>query len=93
MQQLLGGPEGPQVLAPFGFVSMLAGALLASSSCVEPPAATQGIRFNYWRVSRWAAPVMALRQSNHTESQVHVLPRARGGRGREEDPGRWRISP
>ena len=51
-----------QVLAPFAFVSVLAGALLAieivrraGSSAIELP-------FNYWRVSPWSAPVIRARE-------------------------------
>jgi hypothetical protein len=54
-------PEGKQVLAPFAFVSVLAGALLAVEMArrlvLGPAAAT----FNYWRLSPWHPPVLEMR--------------------------------
>lgn len=52
---------GQQVLAPFAFVSVLAGAFLAVEFILrldEP----DGHRFNYWRASPWHSPVSELRQ-------------------------------
>jgi hypothetical protein len=53
--------EAQRVLAPFGFVSVLAGVMLAievarrsGSQNVAPP-------FNYWRTSPWRSPVVRLR--------------------------------
>lgn len=51
--------EDRQVLAPFAFVSVLAGALLA----VELHRRVLGVSvddFNYWRISPWASPVVDL---------------------------------
>jgi hypothetical protein len=51
-QAALLSPEGAQVLAPFAFVSVLAGALLAVEfvrRCGEPAQD----HFNYWTVSPW----------------------------------------
>jgi len=45
--------EGQQVLAPFAFVSVLAGALLAIEMVARLVDAGRRDRFNYWRVSPW----------------------------------------
>jgi ThiF family protein/E1 ligase-like protein len=63
-QRLLTSSEGAQVLAPFGFVSVLAGALLAIEFARRTLRQDAVHPFNYWRVSPWTAPVMALRQTN-----------------------------
>lgn len=47
--------EGQQVLAPFAFVSVLAGALLAIEMVARLVDETRADRFNYWRVSPWHA--------------------------------------
>ena len=52
---------GHQVLAPFSFVSVLAGAYLAVEFAIRI-AAPHEERFNYWRVSPWNNPVTELRQ-------------------------------
>jgi molybdopterin/thiamine biosynthesis adenylyltransferase len=52
---------GQQVLAPFSFVSVLAGAYLAIEFALRVRGAEE-TRFNYWRVSPWHSPVPALRQ-------------------------------
>jgi hypothetical protein len=49
-------PEGKQVLAPFAFVSTLAGALLAAEFYQRVKAGHEG-RFNEWRISPWSAPL------------------------------------
>jgi hypothetical protein len=51
-QAALLSPEGAQVLAPFAFVSVLAGALLAVEF-VRRCAAPAQDHFNYWTVSPW----------------------------------------
>ncbi len=59
-QQLLGSTEGRQVLAPFAFVSVLAGALLAIEYVrwkVHGPSPHNG-----WRVSPWAPPLSRLQR-------------------------------
>lgn len=53
---------GEQVLAPFSFVSVLAGAYLATEFAIRVNRAG-GTRFNYWRVSPWHSPVPGLRQT------------------------------
>jgi hypothetical protein len=45
--------EGQQVLAPFAFVSVLAGALLAIEMVARLIDPSRFERFNYWRVSPW----------------------------------------
>jgi molybdopterin/thiamine biosynthesis adenylyltransferase len=52
---------GQQVLAPFSFVSVMAGAYLAVEFALRIRGAGN-TRFNYWRVSPWHSPVSALRQ-------------------------------
>ena len=54
-------PEDRQVLAPFAFVSALAGALLVLEMAIRLGGASSN-RFNYWRVSPWYAPGLDLRQ-------------------------------
>jgi hypothetical protein len=51
-----------RVLAPFGFVSVLAGLLLAVEIAIRmsPPPAQSG--YNYWRVSPWGAPNVRMRE-------------------------------
>jgi molybdopterin/thiamine biosynthesis adenylyltransferase len=53
---------GEQVLAPFSFVSVLAGAHLAIEFVLRVSGACEE-RFNYWRVSPWHSPVTDLRQT------------------------------
>lgn len=48
--------EGQQVLAPFAFVSVLAGALLAIEMMARLVDGARGETFNYWRVSPWYTP-------------------------------------
>lgn len=48
--------EGQQVLAPFAFVSVLAGALLAIEMMARLVDGSRTDTFNYWRVSPWHAP-------------------------------------
>lgn len=50
-----------QVLAPFSFVSVLAGAYLAIEFALRVSEPDES-RFNYWRVSPWHSPVPSLRQ-------------------------------
>ena len=56
-----------QVLAPFAFVSVLAGALLAVE-LVRQLAGDQSPNDNYWRVSAWAPPLAALRSQRKRRS-------------------------
>lgn len=49
-------PEGRQVLAPFAFVSVLAGTLL-TIELVRRLRNTTGSLFNEWRISPWTNPV------------------------------------
>jgi hypothetical protein len=53
--------EGQQVLAPFAFVSVLAGALLAIEMVARLVDGSRGDTFNYWRVSPWHAPQLRQR--------------------------------
>lgn len=53
--------EDRQVLAPFCFVSVLAGAYLALEFVRRVNSGRIAHPFNYWRVSPWHAPVVGLR--------------------------------
>lgn len=59
--QQLEGPEQKQVLAPFGFVSQLAGTILAIEIYLDACQRQQCLRYNYWRVSPWHGPNYDLR--------------------------------
>ena len=50
-----------QVLAPFGFVSVLAGTYLALECVYRVQRKRQELRFNYWRASPWCSPMLQLR--------------------------------
>jgi hypothetical protein len=58
---------GEQVLAPFSFVSVLAGAYLAIELAIRVSRAGEP-RFNYWRVSPWHSPVPVLRQTRSRDA-------------------------
>jgi len=51
-----------QVLAPFAFVSVLAGVLLAVELVRRVHRGSTELPFNYWRVSPWSAPVARMRE-------------------------------
>jgi molybdopterin/thiamine biosynthesis adenylyltransferase len=51
-----------QVLAPFAFVSVLAGVLLAIELVRRAGNTQTELPFNYWRVSPWCAPVVRARE-------------------------------
>jgi hypothetical protein len=57
------GPGDQQVLAPFAFVSVLAGAYLAIEVARRSTVGRSSHTFNYWRFSPWAAPVEDLKQN------------------------------
>ncbi len=52
--------EDKQVLAPFAFVSALAGTLLALEFVQRAQLVTPAELFNYWRLSPWHNPVLRL---------------------------------
>lgn len=54
---LLKTAAGRRVTAPFGFVSVLAGALLAVELVRRLGSGSSDRSFNYWRVSAWHAPL------------------------------------
>ncbi len=60
--KLLSG-DNRQVLAPFGFVSVLAGAYLAIEACRRTIPGPVAGDFNYWRLSPRSAPVVDLKQT------------------------------
>jgi hypothetical protein len=51
-----------QVLAPFAFVSVLAGVLLAIECARRMRSNATEVPFNYWRVSPWASPLERTRE-------------------------------
>jgi len=66
---------GQQILAPFSFVSVLAGAFLAIEFALrvgEPEVE----RFNYWRASPWHSPVPELRQFRPRDLHCELCSRA-----------------
>jgi len=65
---------GQQVLAPFSFVSVLAGAYLAVEFAIRS-ASPDDDRFNYWRVSPWHNPVPQLRQARPRDPQCEFCSR------------------
>lgn len=54
--------EQKQVLAPFAFVSQLAGCVLAIELFLRRQAPSRAERFNYWRVSPWRGTFVDLQQ-------------------------------
>jgi E1 N-terminal domain len=61
-QGVLRSAEGRQVLAPFAFVSVLAGTYLAIETIRRCSLGTDADTYNYWRASPWHSPTIALRQ-------------------------------
>lgn len=59
-QQLV-GPEQKQVLAPFSFVSQLAGTVMAIEMYLKRAGYKHTEAFNYWRISPWRGPIYDLR--------------------------------
>lgn len=58
---LLNAGEGKRVLAPLAFVSVLAGAVLAVEF-QKRVSEQETSKFNYWRLSPWAAPRLSLQR-------------------------------
>lgn len=56
----LGTDQGRTILAPFSFVSVLAGAYLALELVLRSSSADVTRPFNYWRASPWTSPVFEL---------------------------------
>jgi hypothetical protein len=56
----LGVDEGRTILAPFSFVSVLAGAYLALELALRISSGDVTLPFNYWRASPWTSPVVEL---------------------------------
>lgn len=73
---LLQDSEGRQVLAPFSFVSVLAGAYLAIEFAIRLADKNQQHRFNYWRASPWHSPNPQLyqRRSRNPECEFCSKP-------------------
>lgn len=51
-----------RVLAPFGFVSVLAGAMLAIEIAIRTGSSDPRPEYNYWRISPWGAPITRMRE-------------------------------
>jgi len=60
--ELKGGGDAERVLAPFGFVSFLAGLYLAIEVALRAHPGSEPPNYNFWRLSPWAAPVARLRE-------------------------------
>ncbi|HTR53656.1 MAG TPA: ThiF family adenylyltransferase [Kofleriaceae bacterium] len=56
-----GNDDGERVLAPFGFVSVLAGLYLALEIALRVHATNDAPNCNFWRLSPWSAPVARAR--------------------------------
>jgi len=61
-ESVLKTPEGRQVVAPFAFVSVLAGTLLALETVRRLVPGAGVTDFNYWRLSVWHPPLARRRQ-------------------------------
>jgi hypothetical protein len=77
---LLKTAAGRRVIAPFAFVSVLAGALLAVELVRRLGAGRSERNFNYWRVSAWHAPlarrrILRPRQTGCSFCDSHMLAR------------------
>lgn len=55
-------PEGKQIVAPFAFVSVLAGTILALEVARRLQPGGHVKNFNYWRVSPWTRPFIRRQQ-------------------------------
>lgn len=51
-----------RVLAPFGFVSVLAGVMLAIEIAIRTGPSDGRPSYNYWRLSPWGAPIERMRE-------------------------------
>lgn len=61
--------EDRQVLAPFAFVSVLAGVYLAIETVKRIDHPGKASTFNYWRVSPWNNPVMRAKRNRPTRRE------------------------
>lgn len=64
--------EDRQVLAPFAFVSVLAGLYLAVEVVRRNVLGTAASTYNYWRLSPWHAPVADLKQLRPRNAQCEL---------------------
>lgn len=69
-------PEQKQVLAPFAFVSQLAGTVLAIELFLRRLQRGRSGNFNYWRVSPWRGIFTDLQQTKAQESGCEVCARS-----------------
>ena len=51
-----------RVLAPFAFVSVLAGVMLAIEIAIRTRPGARTSTYNYWRISPWGAPIDRMRE-------------------------------
>ncbi|MGI8641649.1 MAG: ThiF family adenylyltransferase [Pyrinomonadaceae bacterium] len=59
--------EDKQVLAPFSFVSVLAGTYLAIEFAKRIISCNPVEKFNYWRISPWSVPVLRAQKYRHSK--------------------------
>lgn len=64
--------EQKQVLAPFAFVSQLAGTVLAIELFLRRQGAARPDAFNYWRINPWRGITVALQQFRPARSDCSV---------------------
>lgn len=79
---------GQQVLAPFSFVSVLAGAYLAVEFAIRASENRVTERFNYWRASPWHSPNTHLRQVRLRDPQCELCSKPYFRRAMEKA---WRL--
>jgi ThiF family protein len=75
---------GQQVLAPFSFVSVLAGAYLALELVIRIKDKALLERFNYWRASPWHSPNLQLRQTRFRDPRCEFCSKPYFRRAMEE---------
>lgn len=61
-EKLLLTPEGRQIVAPFAFVSVLAGTILALEIARRLQPGQHTSNFNYWRLSAWHPPLKRMQR-------------------------------
>jgi hypothetical protein len=69
---VLQGTEDRNVLAPFSFVSVLAGVYLAAELLRRLSRRNAAEPFNYWRLSPWFNPIIGLRKMREFNPQCEV---------------------
>lgn len=70
----LNSSSGKQVVAPFAFVSVLAGALLLVQ-LIQSITPRQVISFNDWRISPWRPPILEMKQLRPSNPNCQICAR------------------